>query len=69
MNREAVGAIGQVLGSLAVFVTLAYLAIQTKHAKEEARRSFFRSALGRDPRGRELSGDQRAAQRDLCQGA
>jgi hypothetical protein len=41
MNWDAVGAIGQVLGSLAVFVTLAYLAIQTKQATEEARRSFF----------------------------
>ena len=31
MNWEEVGAIGQVLGSIAVFVTLGYLAVQVKH--------------------------------------
>ena len=30
MNWDAIGAIGQVLGSLAVFVSLGYLAVQTK---------------------------------------
>ena len=37
MNWEAIGAVGQVLGSLAVFITLVYLAMQTyqntKHTK------------------------------------
>jgi hypothetical protein len=41
VNWEEVGAIGQVLGSFAVFVTLVYLAMQTRHASDEARRSFF----------------------------
>ena len=39
MNWEEVGAIGQVLGSVAVFVTLGYLAVQVRHARSEARRS------------------------------
>ena len=43
MNWEEVGAIGQVLGSLAVFVTLGYLAAQVRHARQETRR-----ALGQD---------------------
>ena len=41
MNWDAVAAISQVLGSVAVFVTLGYLALQTRHATDEARRSFF----------------------------
>jgi len=40
---EEVGAIGQVLGSIAVFVTLVYLAIQTNHARREARRAILRN--------------------------
>lgn len=33
MDWNAVGALGQVLGSFAVFVTLAYLAVQVRHAR------------------------------------
>ena len=40
MNWDAIGAIGQMLGSLAVFVTLGYLAVQVKHASQEARRAI-----------------------------
>jgi len=40
MNWDAIGAVGQVLGSIAVFVTLGYLAIQVKHAQSEARRAL-----------------------------
>jgi len=40
MNWDAIGAIGQVLGSIAVFVTLGYLAVQVKHARGELRRSI-----------------------------
>jgi hypothetical protein len=40
MNWDEVGAIGQVLGSLAVFVTLGYLAIQVKHSRQDARRAL-----------------------------
>ena len=39
MNWEAIGAVGQVLGAVAVFVTLGYLAIQVRHARGELRRS------------------------------
>ena len=39
MNWEAVGAIGQVLGSVAVFVTLAYLATQVRQARRQMQRA------------------------------
>ena len=37
MNWDEVGAIGQMLGSLAVFITLVYLSVQTRHARSESR--------------------------------
>ena len=37
---DAIGAIGQVLGSMAVFVTLGYLAVQVRHARSEMQRSL-----------------------------
>jgi hypothetical protein len=40
MNWEEVGAIGQVLGSIAVFVTLGYLAAQVRHTRQETRRAL-----------------------------
>ena len=43
MNWDAIGAIGQMLGSVAVFVTLGYLAVQIKHARGEVRRSINQS--------------------------
>jgi hypothetical protein len=43
MNWEEVGAIGQVLGSVAVFITLVYLAIQTRHAKDASQRVVSQS--------------------------
>jgi hypothetical protein len=39
MNWDAVGAISEGLGSLAVFLTLGYLAVQVRHAREEVMRS------------------------------
>ena len=51
MNWEEVGAVGQVLGSIAVLVTLVYLSIEVRHARQEMRRSI---ALGRATSGREL---------------
>ena len=36
MNWEAIGALGEIVGALAVVLTLAYLAIQVRHAKEAA---------------------------------
>jgi hypothetical protein len=43
MNWEATAAIGQMLGSIAVFVTLGYLAVQARHARGEVRRSINQS--------------------------
>ena len=40
MNWDAIGAIGQMLGSIAVFVTLGYLAVQVRHARSETRRAL-----------------------------
>jgi hypothetical protein len=40
MNWEVVGAIAQVLGSVAVFITLVYLSIQTRHARDATQRSI-----------------------------
>jgi len=52
MNWEEVGAIGQMLGSLAVFITLGYLAVQLRHARAEVRRSI---SQGRSAAVRELA--------------
>ena len=41
MNWEAVGAISEGLGAIAVFVTLAYLAVQVRHTRAEMRRSIY----------------------------
>lgn len=43
MNWDEVGAIGQVLGSIAVFITLGYLAMQTNHARREVQRAISQS--------------------------
>ena len=40
MTSEEVSAIGQMLGSVAVFVTLGYLAVQVKHSRQDARRAL-----------------------------
>ncbi len=56
MNWEAIGAIGQVLGSVAVFVTLAYLALEVKHARQEMRRAL---SQGRSEAHRDLLAQQR----------
>ena len=36
MNWDAIGAIGQVLGSVAVFITLGYVAVQVRHANRNS---------------------------------
>ena len=43
MNWDAIGAIGQMLGSVAVFVTLGYLAIQQRYTRRELQRSISQS--------------------------
>ena len=40
MNWDAIGAVGEMLGAIAVFVTLGYLAVQVKRARPEARRAL-----------------------------
>jgi hypothetical protein len=45
MNWEAIGAIGQLLGSVAVFVTLVYLAGQIRHAREEVQRNLGKVSI------------------------
>jgi hypothetical protein len=46
MNWEEVSAIGQVLGSIAVFITLGYLAVQLRHSRAEVRRSITQARAG-----------------------
>ena len=45
MNWEAAAAIGQLLGSIAVLVTLVYLAQQIRHAKDETQRQVRQSRM------------------------
>src|SRR5262249_13911991 len=40
MNWEAIGAIGQMLGSLVTFVALFYLALQVRHAQRDSKRAL-----------------------------
>ena len=51
MNWDAIGAISEAVGSIAVFVTLGYLAIQVRHARSEAQRAL---SQGREQSVREL---------------
>jgi hypothetical protein len=43
MDWNAIGAIGQMVGSVAVLVTLVYLAAQVRLAREEVRRAASRT--------------------------
>jgi hypothetical protein len=40
MNWEALGAIGETFGALAVFITLGYLAVQVRHARSDSKRAL-----------------------------
>ena len=51
MGWEAIAAIGQMLGSIAVFVTLGYLAVQVRQASKTAQRAL---SQGRSDAVREL---------------
>ena len=42
MNWEAIGAVGEIVGALAVVVSLVYLASQLRHANELARENAYR---------------------------
>ena len=43
---DAIGAVGQMLGSMAVFITRGYLAVQVKHARSEMRRPLSQGRFG-----------------------
>lgn len=45
MNWEAIGAISEIIGAIAVVVTLVYLAIQIRQSNREARASTLQTAL------------------------
>jgi len=47
MNWEALEAIRETLGTVAVFVTLAYLAVEAGHARREGQRAGKSAANGR----------------------
>ena len=44
MNWEAIGAVGEIMGALAVVGTLGYLAIQIRHSTNLAEAEAFRSS-------------------------
>lgn len=46
MNWEAWGAIGEIAGAIAVFVTLAYLAVQVRQTNKMARFETIREVMG-----------------------
>jgi hypothetical protein len=48
MNWNAVGAVGQILGSLATFVTVGYLAVQVHDSETESRRALAQTRVERD---------------------
>jgi len=43
MNWDAIGAIGEMVGAVAVIITLVYLAVQVRQARQEVRRSTSRA--------------------------
>lgn len=45
MNWEALGAVGEIVGALAVVVTLIYLAVQTRQNTEAVRHAFARGVM------------------------
>jgi hypothetical protein len=47
MNWNAVGAIGQILGSLATFVTVGYLVVQVHDSETESRRALAQTRMQR----------------------
>jgi hypothetical protein len=59
MNWEALGAIGETFGALAVFITLGYLAVQVRHARSDSGRAL---SQGRAQAVRELTTMQRDPQ-------
>ncbi len=59
MNWDAIGAISELLGSIAVFVTLGYLAIQIRQARSETRRALSQGRMEANRALLELHLDER----------
>jgi hypothetical protein len=68
MNWDAIGAIGEILGALAVLVTLFYLALQVRHHTRATKRTAFQELMNyygsisdylSTPEGAELIGKSR----------
>lgn len=47
MNWDAIGAVGQILGSLATFVTVGYLVVQVHDSETESRRALAQTRVQR----------------------
>jgi len=45
MNWDALGAVGEVVGALAVVLTLGYLAVQIRHSTKSAEDAVFRDVF------------------------
>jgi hypothetical protein len=45
MNWDALGAIGEIVGAVAVVITLIYLAVQTRQSTEAVRHAFSRGVM------------------------
>ncbi|HSG89310.1 MAG TPA: hypothetical protein VLA56_08860 [Pseudomonadales bacterium] len=45
MNWDAISAVGEILGSVAVFITLGYLALQVRHARAETGRALSQGRM------------------------
>ena len=43
MNWDAIGAVGEIVGALAVVVTLIYLAVQTRHSAAATQRQIMQA--------------------------
>jgi len=51
MNWHAIGAIGQILGSLATFVTVGYLVVQVHDTEKDMQRSIVEARTERNIQG------------------
>ena len=65
MNWDAIGAIGEVIGALAVFITLGYLAIQIRQNTKAVRASALDSSVNAVNAVRTLTSWTMKKKRDL----
>ena len=59
MNWDAIGAVGESLGSIGVFITLGYLALQVRHARAEASRALSQGRMDANREVVKLDMDER----------